>query len=64
MLGNSKNILAYKVKIEIGAFFRRNNLEACPIFYKVSGTLLIMLFIISMTKLLDADWSRGVQLFH
>ncbi len=24
----------------------------------------IFLFIISMTKLLDADWSRGVQLFH
>ena len=21
-------------------------------------------FIISMTKLLDADWLRGVQLFH
>ena len=24
----------------------------------------IIAFIISMTKLLDADWSRGVQLFH
>jgi hypothetical protein len=26
--------------------------------------LLITSFIISMTKLLDADWLRGVQLFH
>ena len=26
--------------------------------------LLFYLFIISMTKLLDADWLRGVQLFH
>ena len=25
---------------------------------------IVSLFIISMTKLLDADWSRGVQLFH
>ena len=25
---------------------------------------LVSIFIISMTKLLDADWSRGVQLFH
>ncbi len=24
----------------------------------------INIFIISMTKLLDADWLRGVQLFH
>ena len=24
----------------------------------------LTLFIISMTKLLDADWLRGVQLFH
>jgi hypothetical protein len=24
----------------------------------------ITAFIISMTKLLDADWLRGVQLFH
>ncbi len=24
----------------------------------------IIFFIISMTKLLDADWLRGVQLFH
>ena len=27
-------------------------------------TIVITFFIISMTKLLDADWSRGVQLFH
>jgi hypothetical protein len=26
--------------------------------------LSIPIFIISMTKLLDADWLRGVQLFH
>jgi hypothetical protein len=25
---------------------------------------IITLFIINMTKLLDADWLRGVQLFH
>ena len=24
----------------------------------------IIIFIISMTKLLDADWLRGVQVFH
>jgi hypothetical protein len=28
------------------------------------GSPLITSFIISMTKLLDADWLRGVQLFH
>jgi hypothetical protein len=27
-------------------------------------TQVVLLFIISMTKLLDADWLRGVQLFH
>ncbi len=26
--------------------------------------IIISMFIISMTKLLDPDWSRGVQLFH
>ena len=30
--------------------------------HKVEGQLDIL--IISMTKLLDADWLRGVQLFH
>ncbi len=25
---------------------------------------MLLCLIISMTKLLDADWSRGVQLFH
>jgi hypothetical protein len=29
-----------------------------------STKILIIEFIISITKLLDADWLRGVQLFH
>jgi hypothetical protein len=28
------------------------------------STATVTLFIISMTKLLDADWLREVQLFH
>ena len=32
--------------------------------YKTTVIPKINIFIISMTKLLDADWLRGVQLFH
>ncbi len=35
---------------------RRNFME--------EDSVIVKLFIISMTKLVDADWLRGVQLFH
>ncbi len=32
--------------------------------WKLAFQIQISAFIISMTKLLDADWLRGLQLFH
>jgi hypothetical protein len=36
----------------------------CKRFVFINSVLIFTIFIISMTKLLDAEWLRGVQLFH
>jgi hypothetical protein len=42
----------------------RKNLKPLKVRVKCIILLIIKELIISMTKLLDADWLRGVQLFH